>query len=112
MGAIELSVPAQRSFYFAFITSGVGAGLTYYLLARFVPQESYVLHRGEKFQEWTQDEVETYAPVEGEGEGAWSSSVGGSDEGETESAAGMRYRGQDKESKVVVEESKGIAAFR
>lgn len=64
MGAIELNVGTQRSFYFAFITSGCGAGLTYYLLARFFPQPNYVANKGLKFKEWSQEEVEQYAPVD------------------------------------------------
>lgn len=61
MGAIDVSIGVQRSFYFAFITSGVGSGLVYYLLARFFPQPSYKEYKGLKFKEWTQDEVEVYA---------------------------------------------------
>lgn len=61
MGKLDVSIGVQRSFYFAFITSGTGAGLTYYLLARFFPQTSYLENKGLKFAEWSQDEVETYA---------------------------------------------------
>ncbi|KAL1411646.1 hypothetical protein Q8F55_002610 [Vanrija albida] len=61
MGAIDVSIGVQRSFYFAFITSGVASGLVYYLLARFFPQPSYKEYKGLKFKEWTQEEVEVYA---------------------------------------------------
>ena len=61
MGVKGFSIGVTRSFYFAFITSGVASGLTYYLLARFLPQQTYTLHKGEKFEEWSQDEVEMYA---------------------------------------------------
>jgi len=88
MGAIELGVPAQRSFYFAFITSGAGAGLTYYLLARFWPQASYVEYKGLKFKEWSQDEVEVYAPTSAESTAVRDEWAGSSDDVE-----GMRYRG-------------------
>lgn len=61
MGAIDASLALERSYYFAWITSGTAAGLVYYLLARFFPQASYLENKGKKFQEWSQDEIEEYA---------------------------------------------------
>ena len=61
MGVKGFSTGVVRSFYFAFITTGIAAGLTYYLLARFFPQANYVANKGLKFKEWSQDEVEMYA---------------------------------------------------
>ncbi|WWD20952.1 hypothetical protein CI109_105430 [Kwoniella shandongensis] len=60
MGVKGFSTGVVRSFYFAFITTGLASGLTYYLLARFVPQTNYNLYKGEKFREWTEEEVEVY----------------------------------------------------
>ena len=61
MGAIKASTGVERSFYFAFITTGVASGLTYYLLARFVPQKNYLVNKGKRFEEWSQEHVERYA---------------------------------------------------
>lgn len=61
MGVKGFSTGVIRSFYFAFITTCLAAGLTYYLLARFFPQKSYILNLDNKFYEWTPEEVEVYA---------------------------------------------------
>lgn len=61
MGVSSFGLGVQRSFYFAFITTGVAAGLSYYLMARFWPQPNYKINKGLKFEEWSQDRVETYA---------------------------------------------------
>jgi NCS1 family nucleobase:cation symporter-1 len=61
MGYHHFSIGVIRSFYFAFITTGLAAGLTYYILARVFPQPNFLIHKGLKFEEWTQDQVETYA---------------------------------------------------
>lgn len=61
MGVKKVSTGITRSFYFAFITTGLGAGLTYYLLARLFPQKTYLENRDLKFYEWTPEEVEVYA---------------------------------------------------
>ncbi|KAL7422166.1 hypothetical protein Q5752_002811 [Cryptotrichosporon argae] len=61
MKAVTVGTSVLRSYYFAYITSACGAGLTYYLLARFVPQASYLAAEGQGFREWTQDEVEVFA---------------------------------------------------
>ena len=61
MGVKGFSIGVTHSFYFAFITTGTASGLTYYLLARFFPQQTYTLRKGERFQEWSQEEVEVYA---------------------------------------------------
>lgn len=60
MGVKGLSTGVVRSFYFAFITTGCVSGLSYYLLARFFPQENYKRFKGLKFHEWTEEEVELY----------------------------------------------------
>jgi len=61
MGYHHFSISVIRSFYFAFITTGLAAGLTYYILARAFPQPNFLIHKGLKFEEWTQDQVEIYA---------------------------------------------------
>jgi NCS1 family nucleobase:cation symporter-1 len=61
MGYHHFSIGVIRSFYFAFITTGLAAGLTYYILARAFPQPNFLIHKGMKFEEWTQDQVEMYA---------------------------------------------------
>ena len=58
---VNVSEGVTNSFYFAFITTGVAAGLTYYILVRIWPQESYKLNRGSRFKEWSPEEVEYYA---------------------------------------------------
>jgi NCS1 family nucleobase:cation symporter-1 len=58
---VEVSVGVQKSFYFAFITTGVAAGLTYYLLCRLFPPANYTMQKGLKFKEWSQGEVEVFA---------------------------------------------------
>jgi NCS1 family nucleobase:cation symporter-1 len=60
MGLKGVKLSVKRSFYFAWITSLFGAALTYYLLARFFPQKSYVMNKSEKWSEWTQDKVEAW----------------------------------------------------
>ncbi|KAK8843507.1 hypothetical protein IAR55_007167 [Kwoniella newhampshirensis] len=60
MGVKGFHTGVVRSFYFAFITTGCAAGLTYYLLATLIPQENYKLYKGQKFREWTEEEVEVY----------------------------------------------------
>jgi len=65
MGYHHFSIGVIRSFYFAFITTGLAAGLTYYILARVFPQPNFLIHKGLKFEEWTQDRVETYAAGKG-----------------------------------------------
>ncbi|OCF32327.1 uridine permease [Kwoniella heveanensis CBS 569] len=61
MGVKGFSTGVIRSFYFAFITTGVASGLTYYLLATIFPQENYKINKGNKFREWSEEEVEVYA---------------------------------------------------
>lgn len=60
MGVKGFSTGVIRSFYFAFITTGCASGLSYYLLARFFPQENYRRFKGLRFREWTEEEVELY----------------------------------------------------
>ncbi|WWC97765.1 hypothetical protein V866_004651 [Kwoniella sp. B9012] len=60
MGVKGFSTGVIRSFYFAFITTGCAAGLTYYLLATIFPQPNYKINKGTKFREWTEEEVELY----------------------------------------------------
>ena len=58
---VPVSDGVEKSFYFAFITTGVAAGLTYYLLVRIWPQANYKINEGMAFREWSPDEVEIYA---------------------------------------------------
>ncbi|WVQ81583.1 hypothetical protein IAT38_003707 [Cryptococcus sp. DSM 104549] len=60
MGVKGFSTSLIRSFYFAFLTTGAAAGLTYYLLATLIPQENYKRNKGLKFREWTEEEIELY----------------------------------------------------
>lgn len=60
MGVKGFSTGVIRSFYFAFITTGCASGLSYYLLAKFFPQENYRRFKGLRFREWTEEEVELY----------------------------------------------------
>lgn len=62
---VNVSEGVTKSFYFAFITTGVAAGLTYYALVRIFPQETYNLNKGMKFREWSPGEVEMYAAGSG-----------------------------------------------
>jgi NCS1 family nucleobase:cation symporter-1 len=59
--SLASNIALTHSYYFAFLTTGIAAGLTYYLLAVVFPQQSYLIHRDDKFKEWTEDEVEVYA---------------------------------------------------
>ena len=61
MGVKGFGTGVIRSFYFAFITTGTAAGLTYYLLARLFPQKTYIDNKHLSFFEWTPEEVEVYA---------------------------------------------------
>jgi hypothetical protein len=61
MGYHHFGIGVIRSFYFAFITTGLAAGLTYYILARVFPQPNFLIHKDLKFEEWSQDQVERYA---------------------------------------------------
>lgn len=74
MGVKGFSTSLKRSFFFAWITSLVGAALTYYLLARFFPQRSYTSNASSKWVwgEWTQDKVEAWSSARrlGDREGA------------------------------------------
>lgn len=60
MGVKGFSTSLKRSFFFAWITSLLGAAVTYYLLARLFPQRSYVANKDEKWGEWTQEKVEAW----------------------------------------------------
>jgi hypothetical protein len=77
MGVSGFSEGVTKSFYFAFITSAFAAGLTYYLLARFIPQTSYLAHKDEKFREWTEEEVEEWAIAKRQGMTAMGDEVPG-----------------------------------
>ena len=72
MGVKGFSTSLKRSFFFAWITSLVGAALTYYLLARFFPQRSYTANASQKWGEWTQEKVEAWSNARrvGDREGA------------------------------------------
>lgn len=61
MGVKGFSTSLKRSFFFAWITSLLGAALTYYLLARLFPQKSFVVNKSQKWGEWTQDKVEAWS---------------------------------------------------
>ncbi|EIW67149.1 hypothetical protein TREMEDRAFT_57660 [Tremella mesenterica DSM 1558] len=66
MGAVQKhDIALTHSYYFAFITTGVAAGGTYYLLVRLFPQPNYLLNKDIPFREWSQDEVEIYAAGKG-----------------------------------------------
>lgn len=58
---VSVSDGVEKSFYFAFITTGVAAGLTYYILVRIWPQANHELNKDLRFREWSADEVEEYA---------------------------------------------------
>ena len=58
---VPVSEGVTKSFYFAFITTGLAAGLTYYILVRIWPQANYNINKGLSFREWSPDEVEVYA---------------------------------------------------
>ena len=58
---IPVSEGVTKSFYFAFITTGLASGVTYYLLVRIWPQANYNINKGLSFREWSPDEVEVYA---------------------------------------------------
>lgn len=68
MGLDGVKLSVRRSFYFAWITSLFGAALTYYLLARFFPQNSYKMNKGLKWGEWTQDKVEAWGAARRRGD--------------------------------------------
>jgi len=68
MGLDGVKLSVRRSFYFAWITSLFGAAATYYLLARFFPQKSYVMNKNEKWGEWTQDKVEAWGAARRRGD--------------------------------------------
>jgi hypothetical protein len=68
MGLDGVKLSVRRSFYFAWITSLFGAALTYYLLARFFPQNSYKMNKGLKWGEWTQDKVEAWGEARRRGD--------------------------------------------
>jgi hypothetical protein len=72
MGLDGVKLSVRRSFYFAWITSLLGAATTYYLLARLFPQNSYKMNKNEKWSEWTQDKVEAWSKARrmGDREGA------------------------------------------
>lgn len=72
MGVKGFSTSLKRSFFFAWITSLVGAAATYYLLARLFPQTSYVANKSQKWGEWTQEKVEAWTTARrlGDREGA------------------------------------------
>ena len=61
MGVKGFSTALTRSFYFAWLTTLVSAGGTYYILARLFPQASYVENKDLKFKEWDQETVESWA---------------------------------------------------
>lgn len=60
MGVKGFSTSLKRSFFFAWITSLLGAAATYYILARLFPQTSYVANKDQKWGEWTQEKVEAW----------------------------------------------------
>lgn len=60
MGVKGFSTSLKRSFFFAWITSLLGAAITYYLLARLFPQASYKANKDAKWGEWSQDKVEAW----------------------------------------------------
>jgi NCS1 family nucleobase:cation symporter-1 len=68
MGVDGIKLSVKRSFFFAWITSLCGAALTYYLLARFFPQKSYVMNKNEKWGEWSQEKVEAWAEARRRGD--------------------------------------------
>jgi hypothetical protein len=72
MGLDGVKLSVRRSFYFAWITSLFGAALTYYVLARIFPQNSYKMNKSEKWSEWSQEKVEAWSKARrlGDREGA------------------------------------------
>jgi len=68
MGLDGVKLSVRRSFYFAWITSLFGAAATYYLLARFVPQKSYIMNKDEKWGEWSQEKVEAWGQARRRGD--------------------------------------------
>ncbi|RSH95479.1 hypothetical protein EHS25_000571 [Saitozyma podzolica] len=90
--SLASNIALTHSYYFAFLTTGVAAGLTYYLLAVIFPQQSYLIHRDEKFKEWTEDEVEVYAA------------------GKRVVGVDVAYRGEDEVDTPGVEKKSGEAA--
>jgi NCS1 family nucleobase:cation symporter-1 len=90
--SLASNIALTHSYYFAFLTTGIAAGLTYYLLAVVFPQQSYLIHRDEKFKEWTEDEVEVYAA------------------GKRVVGVNTAYRGEDEVETPGVEKKSGEAA--
>lgn len=63
MGVKGFGLALRRSFFFAWITTMVGAALTYYILAIVFPQASYVENKGKKFSEKPQEEIEQWSKM-------------------------------------------------
>lgn len=86
MGLDGVKLSVRRSFYFAWITSLFGAALTYYVLARLFPQNSYKMNKNEKWSEWSQDKVEAWSKARrmGDREGAEMFDGEGKEFGESE----------------------------
>ncbi len=58
---VSVSDGVTKSFYFALITTTIASGLTYYLLNLIWPQETFKTYKGQRFREWSPEEVEIYA---------------------------------------------------